>query len=76
MAQTDPLNICQYPKHKGKPWTEVVEIDYKYVRWLISGEGPDSIMQTEGLYDHLEELCEELQGYDPDEGPQFGEERY
>jgi len=76
-SQTDPLKVCQYPKHKGIPWEDVVEMDYKYVLWLISGEGPKSIMEVPELYSYLEELCEgheqDLRENDYDEGPQFGD---
>lgn len=52
----DRLIHCPFPKHKGKPWTTIIEEDYDYVYWLVSGEGPD--MEDE-LYDLLTEYLED-----------------
>ena len=49
--------ICPYPEHHGEEWTEVIEIDRKYVEWMVSGEGPESL--NDKLYEYLMDLLEE-----------------
>jgi len=59
MNDIDPFLICQYKKHQGELWTDVVKNDHPYVLWLVSGEGPSSIDRIPGLYDYLMDLCED-----------------
>lgn len=51
----EDLETCNFPKHAGVPWVEVVEIDRPYVEWLIGGTGPS--LQPD-LEDHLTDLLE------------------
>lgn len=51
----DRLTHCPFPKHKGKPWEEVVEDDPQFIRWLLY-EGPDL---DDELFAHLAELIDE-----------------
>ena len=50
--------ICNFPKHKGRPWTEVVKNDASYMEWLISFEGPP---MTEELYNTIVSVLEEYE---------------
>lgn len=47
---------CPFPKHRDRPWSDVLEDDRPYLEWLVSGEGPD---MDEGLYDLITDLLEE-----------------
>lgn len=56
MSTDDDLEICRFPKHRGKLWEEVIGEDYGYVEWLVSAAGPD---MSGDLYDRLMDLLEE-----------------
>lgn len=60
MELEDRFVLCPFPQYRDVPWDTVVEEDRAYVRWLVSGEGPDL---EPAFYDFLTNLLEET----PDE---------
>ena len=49
--------VCNFPKHSGKLWVDVVEEDRGFCEWLVSGE--HDLVLDNVLYDYLMELLEE-----------------
>ena len=49
--------ICQFPKHRGKDWVDVVDEDREFCEWIVSGE--HEMVIEEVLYDYLMDLLED-----------------
>lgn len=60
-----PLNIkapiCNFPKHKGEKWSDIVKEDREYVEWILYEANFDLDFV---LVEYLEDLLEETEDDD------------
>ena len=53
------LRVCQFPKHEGESWYDILEEDRRYIEWIVSLDGPGVPHLSPILYEFLIELLEE-----------------